>query len=92
MPAESWQGPIESGYGWHLVYIDTVVPGRVPAFEEIQPEVKSAWLGMQKAQAVHQDYDALRARYTVLLPAPPEAEKRAAAAGGSPGSQGAARY
>lgn len=29
----SWQGPIESGYGWHLVYVDTVIPGRIPAFE-----------------------------------------------------------
>ena len=22
----SWQGPIESGYGWHLVFVDTVIP------------------------------------------------------------------
>jgi hypothetical protein len=46
-------GPtVGSGYGWHLVYLDTAVPGRVPAFEEIQPDVKIAWLGAQKAQAV----------------------------------------
>ena len=32
----SWQGPIESGFGWHLVFVDTVIPGRVPAFEEIE--------------------------------------------------------
>ena len=47
----SWQGPIESGFGWHLVFVDTVIPGRVPAFEEIEPDVKTAWLGEQKAQA-----------------------------------------
>jgi parvulin-like peptidyl-prolyl isomerase len=23
----SWQGPIESGFGWHLVFVDTVIPG-----------------------------------------------------------------
>ena len=45
----SWQGPIESGYGWHLVYVETVIPGRVPAFEEMEPDVKTAWLGEQKA-------------------------------------------
>ena len=33
----SWQGPIESGFGWHLVFVDTVIAGRVPAFEEIEP-------------------------------------------------------
>jgi len=26
----SWQGPVESGFGWHLVFVDTVIPGRVP--------------------------------------------------------------
>ena len=67
----SWQGPIESGYGWHLVFVDSVVPGRVPAFEEVEPEVKTAWLGDRKARAWRDAYAAMRARYTVLLPAPP---------------------
>jgi hypothetical protein len=68
----SWQGPIESGFGWHLVYVDTVIPGRIPAFEEIEPDVKTAWLGEQKALAWQKAYKEMRARYTVLLPAPPE--------------------
>jgi hypothetical protein len=67
----SWQGPIESGFGWHLVYVDTVIPGRVPAFEEIEQDVKIAWLNQQKAQAWEKAYKDMRARYTVLLPAPP---------------------
>ncbi len=33
----SWQGPIESGFGWHLVFIDSIIPGRIPVFEEIEP-------------------------------------------------------
>ena len=37
----SWQGPIESGFGWHLVFVDTLIPGRVPAFEEVEADVKS---------------------------------------------------
>src|SRR5262249_29392920 len=28
----SWQGPVESGFGWHLVFVDTLIPGRVPTF------------------------------------------------------------
>ena len=67
----SWQGPIESGFGWHLVYVDSFIPGRVPAFEEVEPDVKTAWLGEQKAEAWQKAYDAMRAKYTVLLPAPP---------------------
>jgi peptidyl-prolyl cis-trans isomerase C len=68
----SWQGPIESGYGWHLVYIDTVIPGRIPAFEEMEPDVKTAWLGEQKQQAWQKAYQQMRAKYAVLLPAPSE--------------------
>jgi peptidyl-prolyl cis-trans isomerase C len=70
----SWQGPVESGYGWHLVFVDTVIPGRIPAFEEVEPEVKTAWLGEQKAQAWKKAYDAMRVKYTVFLPAPPVKE------------------
>jgi len=70
----SWQGPIESGYGWHLVYVDTVIPGRIPAFEEMEPDVKTAWLGEQKRQAWQKAYAEMRAKYNVLLPAPPDKE------------------
>lgn len=68
----SWQGPIQSGYGWHLVFIDSVVPGRIPDFEEVEPEVKTAWLTDQKEKAWRKAYDEMRAKYTVLLPSPSE--------------------
>ncbi len=67
----SWQGPIESGFGWHLVFVDTVIPGRIPAFEEVEANVRSTWLGEQKALAWETSYKQMRASYTVLLPAPP---------------------
>jgi peptidyl-prolyl cis-trans isomerase C len=74
----SWQGPVESGYGWHLVFVDTVIPGRVPALEEIEPDVKTAWLGEQKANAWQKAYTEMRAKYTVLLPAPPDKDAASA--------------
>jgi hypothetical protein len=76
----SWQGPIESGFGWHLVFVDTVIPGRIPAFEEVESEVKTAWLGEQKAQAWQKAYQTMRAKYTVFLPAPPDKQTAAAPA------------
>ncbi len=75
----AWSGPVQSGFGWHLVYVDTVVPGRVPAFEEIEAEVQQAWLAEQKAQASSKAYQDLRAKYRVLLPVPKD--EAAAAAG-----------
>lgn len=67
----SWQGPIESGYGWHLVWIESITPGRVPAFEEVEPDVKTAWLADQKAIEWQKAYAKMRAKYEVVAPQPP---------------------
>jgi len=71
LPPGAWHGPIESGFGWHLVFVDTVILGRVPAFEEIEADVRTTWLGEQKALAWEKSYKGMRANYTVLLPGPP---------------------
>ena len=44
---------------------------RTPAFEEIEPDVKDAWLADQKEKAVKKAYEDMRSKYTVLMPAPP---------------------
>lgn len=72
----SWQGPIESGYGWHLVFVSALAAGRVPAFEEVEPEVKAAWQDEQRAEASRKAYEEMRAKYELVLPAPPEAATR----------------
>jgi peptidyl-prolyl cis-trans isomerase C len=66
-----WQGPIESGYGWHLVWIESITPGRVPAFEEVEPDVKTAWLADQKAIEWQKAYAKMREKYEVSAPQPP---------------------
>jgi hypothetical protein len=71
LPPHSWQGPIESGYGWHLVWVDTITSSRVPPFEEIEAEVKAQWVSDQRAEVKRKAFDAMRARYTVVLPKTP---------------------
>ena len=68
----SWQGPVESGYGWHLVFVSSITSGRTASFEEVEADVRTAWLADQKQQAWRTAYDAMRAKYTVLLPALPD--------------------
>ncbi len=64
----SWQGPIESGYGWHLVFIDGLTPSRVPEFEEVEGDVKTAWVNDQRAEFKRKAFAAMRANYEILLP------------------------
>jgi peptidyl-prolyl cis-trans isomerase C len=65
----AWQGPIQSGYGWHLVFAEAIEPGRVPAFEEVKPDVKSAWLDQRQREIKRTALQAMRARYKVVVPA-----------------------
>jgi peptidyl-prolyl cis-trans isomerase C len=70
----TWQGPIASGYGWHLVFIDAMTPSRVPAFEEVEAEVRTEWTAEQRARSKQTAFETMRARYTVVLPDDGEAK------------------
>jgi hypothetical protein len=63
-----WQGPIQSGYGWHLAFIDAIELGRVPTFEEVEANIKSAWLDQKQREAKRTAFEVMRARYTVVVP------------------------
>jgi peptidyl-prolyl cis-trans isomerase C len=65
MAPGAWSGPVKSGYGWHLVYVDNKVAGRVPDFEEVEDEVLVAWLAAQQQRAWELAYRDMRAQYRI---------------------------
>jgi peptidyl-prolyl cis-trans isomerase C len=67
-PATSWQGPVESGFGWHLVWVDSLTPGRVPKFEEVEREIKNEWMTEQRIAARRKAFETMKTRYEVILP------------------------
>jgi parvulin-like peptidyl-prolyl isomerase len=69
----SWSGPIESGYGWHLVFVDSITASRTPALEEVEAEVRSAWVEEQREEVRARAFAVLRERYEVVLPEGPDA-------------------
>ena len=72
LPVDRWAGPIESGYGWHLVQVDSRTSERVPHFDAITAEVREAWIEDQRDAHKAKAYQVLRGRYTVVLPAIPD--------------------
>ena len=74
---------IESGFGWHLVFVDSLMPGRVPEFVEVESEVKSEWIKDQRAEFKRKAYEAMKARYEIVLPTEQAIE---AACSGKPAS------
>jgi hypothetical protein len=71
----AWQGPVESGLGWHLVWVTSSAPGRVPAFEEVEGAVRAAWMDEQRAETRRRAFETMAAHYQVILPRPREASR-----------------
>jgi PPIC-type PPIASE domain len=69
LPVGQWQGPIESGYGAHLVLLRQRTEGHVPALEEVRDAVRSAWANAHLVEASEQFYQNLLKRYHVIIEA-----------------------
>ncbi|MFO1151079.1 MAG: peptidylprolyl isomerase [Alsobacter sp.] len=68
LPRGSWQGPVRSGYGWHIVRVDALTPSSVPAFEQVAPQVKAAWSDEQTRTIKQKAFQDIKARYIVVTP------------------------
>ena len=60
-----WQGPIESGYGLHLVLVTQREEGRLPALDEVRAAVERDWLADRRGELAEAFYQGLRERYEV---------------------------
>lgn len=67
-----WSGPVESGFGWHLVKITNKEAERVPPFEDIRTRVENDWLAEHGIAARNAAYAKLRERYDVEIEAATE--------------------
>lgn len=65
-------GPIQSGYGLHLVNVEEVVPGDVPPLEKIRPQVEREWRAAQSGKREEVLYRKLLGKYTISRPAIPQ--------------------
>ncbi|OWV91953.1 peptidylprolyl isomerase [Rhizobium sp. N122] len=63
-----WAGPVKSGYGWHLVWIDSIEPGRIPTYAEVMPNVKAGWIDDKYREIKNSALDEMRSRYTIVVP------------------------
>jgi PPIC-type PPIASE domain len=62
-----WEGPIESGYGVHLVRISERTEGRVPELAEVRDAVRREWANARRLKSNEQFYAELLKRYAVTI-------------------------
>ncbi len=76
-----WAGPVESGYGVHLVRVRERIEGRVPGLDEVREAVRREWDDARRVAANEAFYKGLLGRYSVTIEgaeAPTRSEVRAA--------------
>ena len=62
----AWHGPLRSGYGWHLVYVEQIDPGRDRPLAEVREEVRADYLDEQRAEMNTAALAAIKEKYVVV--------------------------
>jgi len=62
-----WQGPVKSGYGFHLVRVSAHQAAKPRPFEEIRAQVVEEWQRERQSQANKQFFASLFSKYDVQL-------------------------
>ncbi len=65
-------GPIDSGYGSHLIRVESVTPGGAAKLEDVRPLVERDWANTRRKELGEAFYAQLRSKYrvTVKMPEP----------------------
>jgi len=69
-----WSGPFESDFGFHLVRVSERRPPGQPTFEQAHTAVLDAFAADRRAQRNEAAWQAMRARYDVVVEWPDEIE------------------
>lgn len=61
-----WQGPVDSAYGTHLVYVREVQEERQKSFDEVRDHLQRLWQESREQQQLQTFIASLRQRYEVI--------------------------
>ncbi|QIK95921.1 peptidyl-prolyl cis-trans isomerase [Sphingomonas sp. HDW15A] len=61
----SWEGPVKSGYGIHLVRVTEIVPGRTPRLADVRPAVARDYEQDRRSRSLDAAYRQLRDNYRI---------------------------
>ncbi len=74
LPVGRWSGPVESGFGLHLVLVRERQPESLPPLAEVRETVEREWRNASREEAGEAFYRSLRERYVVSVESPQEGD------------------
>jgi hypothetical protein len=63
----NWHGPLPSAFGYHLVYMEELEPGRVPEFESVRQKVYQEWQHQHRQSLTEDFYQGLLKKYSIVV-------------------------
>jgi hypothetical protein len=69
LPPGAWSGPIQSGYGLHLVWVTEQTPARQRAFADVKAQVLERWRDEQQRESSARYFASLLKKYGVTVDA-----------------------
>ena len=70
LPVGKWAGPVESGYGLHLVRVDSRTDSRLRSLDQVRDKVRVEWVAEQQRNTNDMLYSELRKRYEIIIEGP----------------------
>jgi hypothetical protein len=70
LPVGDWHGPIESGYGIHLVGVEEREEGYLPEFETVRNQVENEYTSVKRRETNEAFYAKLREGYEIVIEEP----------------------
>ncbi len=81
LETNTWHGPIESGYGLHLVRISEKIDARMPELASVIEKVRTDWMFEQRQKMNKEIYERFKERYEIVIEDVPKQSGLAKAAG-----------
>ncbi len=83
-----WHGPVESGYGVHLVWVDEIERPEAPELADIRERVKQDWIADRRRELQERYINEVLASYEVVFEDPPPDSELGAGAPLEAGAEG----
>lgn len=75
LETDSWQGPVASGYGMHLVQISEKVDSRMPELATVIDKVRTDYMFVQRQKTNKEIYNRFKERYEIVVEKPDQSGK-----------------
>ncbi len=66
-PVDNWFGPVQSGYGWHLIRVNAIEPAKTASFDSVKEAVKHDFVEESRKQKNSESFEKLNKNFKIQI-------------------------